>query len=273
MARTNIRRAVFALAFVVAPALTGAAYARAAADNAQAADVPFGVGERAVYQVKLGSFTVGEGLLESPRLDTIRGHTAYLLKFNLKGGIPFARVDDRFQSWLDVKTLASRRFDQNQKEVNYKRHRILDFYPEEKRFERRDKDESGDLPTNLPLDDVSFMFFVRTIPLEVGKTYTYNRYFKADGNPVQVKVVRRETIKVPAGTFRTIVLQPIIKTDGLFSEGGKAELYFSDDARRALVLLRTDIPTFPGTLTMHLKSYTPGRSLRAQSASADNRTS
>ena len=149
---TLIRRALYAVAIIIAPALTGAVYARAAADDTQAADVPFGVGERAVYQVKLGAFSVGEGLMEIPRLDTIRGRTTYLLKFNLKGGIPFARVDDRYQSWLDVQTLASLRFDQNQKEVNYKRHRILDFYPDEKRYVRRDKEESGDLPTNLPLE-------------------------------------------------------------------------------------------------------------------------
>ena len=45
-----------------------------------------------------------------------------------------------------------------------------------------------------------------------------------------------ETITVPAGTFRTIVVQPVIQTRGLFSEGGRAEVYFTDDDRRLLIL-------------------------------------
>ena len=40
-----------------------------------------------------------------------------------------------------------------------------------------------------------------SIPLEIGRTYTFNRYWKNDGNPVTIKVLRREKVKVPAGEF------------------------------------------------------------------------
>ena len=272
-----IRRIAIAIALAVfaapAAALRAQGSGASGADPAAIADVPFGLGEKAIYDVKLGAFGVGQGSMEVAGLQTVRGRPTYHLKFNIKGGIPFAKVDDRYQSWLDVSRLASRRFVQDQNEVKYKRYRIFDFYPEERVWRRPDRrdGQSGPMPTDLPLDDVSFMYFVRTIPLEVGRTYSYNRYFQQDGNPVTLRVLRRETIKVPAGTFRTIVVQPIIRTDGLFGEGGKAELYFSDDARRVLVLLRSDVPTFPGTLTLHLKSYTPGRQLTARELRAEAR--
>jgi hypothetical protein len=118
----------------------------------------------------------------------------------------------------------------------------------------RDSDERGTLPTNEPLDDLSFLFYARTLPLEVGDTYTINRYFKADGNPVVLKVLRKETIRVPAGTFNTVVVQPIIQTDGLFGQGGHAEVYFTDDARRLLVYLRSSVPIV-GSLTLSLKAF------------------
>jgi hypothetical protein len=119
--------------------------------------------------------------------------------------------------------------------------------------------ETGTLPTSEPLDDVSFIYYARTLPLAIGETYTIPRYFREDGNPVVLNVLRRETITVPAGTFNTIVVQPIIQTDGLFGRGGRAELYFSDDARRILVQLRSRVPVV-GSLVLNLRSFTPGQS-------------
>jgi hypothetical protein len=146
--------------------------------------------------------------------------------------------------------------------VRYERKRFFEFFPEEKRYRRLDSNETGTLPTDEPLDDISFLYFIRTLPLEVGKTYTFNRYFKEEGNPVTVKVLRRETITVPAGRFNTIVVQPIIKTKGLFSEGGRAEVYFTDDSRRILVALKTQVKILK-SLDMLMQSYSPGERLAA----------
>ena len=226
------------------------------------AAVPFGVGERMSYRVKLGIVgEVGHGTFEVDTvLHTIDGHSTYALRFLVTGGAFFMHVNDDYRSWLDVQTLVARRFKQDQKEVRYERHRTFNFFPEEKRWARADNDEKGDLPTNEPLDDVSFIYFIRTMPLEVGKTYTLNRYFKEDGNPVTIQVLRKQTITVPAGKFKTIVVRPIIRTKGLFSEGGEAEVYFTDDPRRMLVALRSKVKLLK-SLDMNLESYTPGRRL------------
>ncbi len=225
------------------------------------AAVPFGPGERLGYKVRLGIFgTVGEGSMEVVGVDTIHGRPTYHLRFDLKGKVLFAEVDDRLQSWLDVSHLVARRFEQDQKEVKFKRHRIFDFFPEERRYERLDREGGGELATDEPLDDVSFLYFVRTLPLEVGETYTFDRYYKEDGNPVTLQVLRKETITVPAGTFETIVVRPIIKTDGLFGEGGEAEVYFTDDEQRLLVQMKSKVPVI-GNLSLHLDSYTPGERL------------
>lgn len=230
------------------------------------APVPFGPGERLGYKVKLGIFgDVGKGSMEVVGIDTIRGHPTYQLRFDLEGGVLFAKVDDRLQSWLDVSELFARRFEQDQDEVNFERHRIFDFLPEEGKWVRVDSDEEGPLATDEPLDDVSFLYYVRTLPLEVGETYTLNRYYKDDGNPVIIKVLRKEEISVPAGRFNTIVVQPVIKTDGLFGEGGEALVYFTDDDARLLVQMKSKVPVI-GDLSLHLESYTPGRRLAPASS-------
>jgi hypothetical protein len=128
-------------------------------------------------------------------------------------------------------------------------------------WRRVEKVDSGALASDQPLDDVSFMYWARTLPLEVGETYEFERYYKESGNPVIIKVLRRETVKVPAGTFNTIVVQPLIRTSGLFSDGGRAEVYFTDDEDRIIVLLKTKMSI--GTLQLQLEKYTPGEKLAA----------
>lgn len=237
----------------------GAPAAGAAAGTESAiAEVPFGVGERLEYQVKLGPVGVGEGSMEIVDIANVRGWPTYHIRFHVKGGIPLARVNTRMESWLDVGSLVSRRFEQDQNEVRFKRHRIFEIYPEERRWEIVGTDDEGPLASDLPLDDVSFLYFVRTIPLEVGQTYTYNRYFRESGNPVVLHVLRKETVKVPAGTFETIVVQPIIQTSGLFRDGGRAEVYFTDDERRLLVQMKSSVPVI-GSLSLHLTSIEEGQ--------------
>jgi hypothetical protein len=252
---------------VAAPAATqNGAGSYGATDPGGVAAVPFGAGERLGYKVSLGMFgEVGSGAMEVLGVDTIHGHPTYHLRFTLKGGVLFAKVNDTLQSWLDVSTLSARRFEQNQKEVNYRRHRTFEFYPEQGIWKRLENGETGELATPEPLDDVSFLYFIRTIPLEVGETYTFDRYYKESGNPVIVQVLRKETVTVPAGTFKTIVVRPIIKTKGLFGEGGEAEVYFTDDHRRLVVQMKSKVPVI-GSLGLQLESYTPGEKLAAKAA-------
>lgn len=238
-----------------APAQAGGA---PASDRPQA--VPFGVGERLEYDVSLGVVHVGNGYFRVTRLDTVRGRATYRLEMHLHGGAGFVKVDDNMTSWLDVATLVSRRFEQDQKEFRYKRQRTLEFFPEDKTYFQPEKNERGVIATDQPLDDISFLYYARTLPLEVGHTYTLHRYFDPKGNPVTIQVVRRDTVKVPAGTFATIVVRPVIQTKGLFGKGGRAEVYFTDDDRRLVVQVRSSVPVV-GNLNMYLKSFAPGQAL------------
>ena len=258
-----LRMAVMAATLVIGLGTSASSQSLAPVNtSSKFAAVPFGVGERATYKVVLGILgDVGTGSLDVVDLDTVQGRPAYELRFRVSGGVPFARVEDDYHSWLDAQSLVARRFKQDQKEVRYERKRFFEFFPEEKRWRRLDANESGTLPTDQPLDDVSFIFFIRTMQLEVGKTYTLNRYFKEDANPVTIKVLRRETVNIPGlGSFKTIVVQPIIKTRGLFSEGGQAEVYFTDDSRRILVQLKSKVKILK-SVDMILESYSPGERL------------
>jgi hypothetical protein len=225
--------------------------------NGGSARLPFGSGERAEYQVKLSAVSVGSGSLEVVGVETVAGHSTFHTRMRVSGGALLVRVDDRYESWIDTQGIFSRRFVQDVREARYRRNRSYAFDPARRIWRRTDKDEQGPMPTDEPLDDLSFMYYVRTLPLNVGDEYRLNRYFKESGNPVILRVVRRQTVDVPAGRFRTVVVQPTIRSSGLFGEGGRAEIYFSDDERRIPVLIKSRVPVV-GSLTMSLKAYRPG---------------
>src|SRR5690606_35087534 len=111
-------------------------------DPPRAAAPPFGVGERAEYQVKLGGISVGSGSMEVLGVVDVNGHDTYHTLMRLSGGLPLARVDDRFESWIDVDGLFSRRFKQDQKEITFKRRRTYEFYPERQTYRRLDNGET-----------------------------------------------------------------------------------------------------------------------------------
>ncbi|HEU4989874.1 MAG TPA: DUF3108 domain-containing protein, partial [Gemmatimonadaceae bacterium] len=103
--------------------------------------------------------------------------------------------------------------------------------------------------------EAAFLYYIRTLPLRVGLDTTFSDYFRADRNPVRLRVLRREHIHVPAGEFDAIVVQPIIKSKGIFSENGRAEVWLSDDDRRIMLQMKSKLSI--GSLNLYLKSYQP----------------
>jgi hypothetical protein len=223
------------------------------------AKVPFGVGERLEYDVKFGSLRVGNAHMEVVALDNLRGRPAWHTAFWVQGGNFLYRVNDVYESWMDAETLSSLRFVQELEEGGKDTERRFEIYPERAVFvQTSKKPATEERSVSQPLDDGSFLYFVRTIPLVVGQTYDFNRYFRPDRNPVRIRVLRKERIRVPAGSFDAIVIQPVIKTKGIFSENGHAEIWLSDDDRHIMLQLKSKLSF--GSLNLYLKSYFPSPS-------------
>lgn len=253
---------------VLAAATTGSAWAQTtpasptpgtqtvAASTVKRAPVPFGAGERLQYEVRFGSIRVGNANMEVVGLDNVRGRPAWHTAFWVRGGNFLYRVNDVYESWIDAETLSSLRFVQELEEGGKETVRRFEIYPERSVFVQTSKQPAKEEKSvSTPLDDGSFLYFIRTIPLEVGQTYDFNRYFRPDRNPVRIRVLRKERVKVPAGTFNAIVIQPVIKTKGIFSENGHAEIWLSDDDRRIMLQLKSKLSF--GSLNLYLKSYVP----------------
>ena len=218
------------------------------------APVPFAVGEELIYKASFGGLPAGSARMRVDGVDMIRGRPAYHVLFAIDGGVPFYRVHDRYESWIDVQTLASLRHRQEISEGRYNRNTTYEIFPERASYQK--DDEPMEASVANPLDDGSFIYAVRAARLRVGETRRDDRYFRPDRNPVVLTGLRNDTVTVNAGTFATVVVRPSIKANGLFSENGDAQIWFSDDAARIPVLVKTRFSKF--TLTLALQSFSAG---------------
>jgi hypothetical protein len=215
--------------------------------------VPFGAGERMEYVAKIGWNHVGRGSMETVGIEDVRGRPAVHTRFQLKGRWFFFSASYLLESWIDRANFTSLRFAQDNDEDPSEKDRVYEIFPDRQTYKVNDGEELPSVPD--PLDEGALLYYVRTMDLEVGKTYVLNRYFRPDRNPVIVKVLRRETVDMPAGKYNTIVIQPVIKSKGIFSEGGQALIWLSDDQDRVMVQMRVRLKVT--NISLQLTSHRP----------------
>lgn len=214
--------------------------------------LPFGVGEMLEYDIRV-AFARGSARLEILSLDTVRGRPALHAQFVVRGGIPVFRVNDRFDTWVDVNNVSTLRYHEDLHDGTYERRRRYEFYPERRLFI-----EGADTVATVerPVDQASIFYLLRTLDLHPGLDTSFNNYFLLDRNPVRLIVLGRERIRVPAGEFDAVIVRPIIKAKGIFAEGGDARVWISDDDRRIVLQIKAKVPNLPfGGLNLYLKSY------------------
>ena len=249
LARVALSAALFLAA---APARGQPSVAERDSVPLHAARVPFAVGEDLLFRATFGKLPAGTARMRVAGIDTVRGHAAYHVVFTVDGGILFFRVHDSYESWIDVESLSSLRYSQRISEGRYHRNTTYELFPEIAMYQK-DSEPLQASVTN-PLDDGSFVYAVRVLALRAGDTVRTDRYFVPEKNPVVLTGLREDTVTVGAGTYPAIVVHPSIKTNGIFAENGHAEIWFSNDARRLPLQLKTRFSRF--SLTLVLQSVT-----------------
>jgi hypothetical protein len=215
--------------------------------------VPFGVGEVLEYDIRV-AFARGNARLEIVNIDTVRGRPAAHARFTIRGGMPGFRVDEKYDTWVDIANISTLRYHEDVRDSYYQRRRNYEFFPEMRRFtDGVDTVETVD----RPVDQASVFYLIRTLDLRVGLDTNLNNYFQLDRNPIRIQVIGREKIKAAGVEYDALVVHPVIKAKGLFSDGGDAKVWISDDDRRIVLQVKAKVPGF--TLTLALKNYQPPR--------------
>jgi hypothetical protein len=224
----------------------------------------FGVGENLQFVVKWGLVVAGYSELTVPEVINVGGRPTYHIVSTANSGSmigTFYRVEDHNDVWLDQQALVTVRYEKRIHEGKYQIEEtsLLDQMRRhwKTRSYRVDKntyeEKEGDLPPNA-LDSFGSLYYVRTLPLEIGSTYTIDVHSGANVYPLVVNVLKREKIKVPAGKFDCIVVEPFLRGPGIFiSKGKKLIVWLTADERRMPVRMRSEV--FIGHVSAELTDY------------------
>ena len=100
------------------------------------------------------------------------------------------------------------------------------------------------------LDPLAGFYHVRTLKLEVGRSVYVDVFDSKKLWNVEVQVLRRERIKTKLGEFETVVIKPLLKSEGIFNRKGDVYIWLTDDNRRIPVKLESKIAVGSITATL-----------------------
>lgn len=235
----------------------GAAALCAGNAAAQQAPLPFAPGEQCVYRGsnRLGRIGTGTMAVEGPVQEG--GRRTYLLRFDFRGRVGPAVISDQSRSWWDPSASASVRYSKRERSPLSSVTQEVRMDPATRRWTTADG-HGGQMATAAPLDELSFIYFLRTLRLADGDTYSLTRHYHPGRNPVTVRVVGRERMRVPAGEFQTIEVEMRVRDPERYNGGeGVIRFHLTDDARRIPVRIESSMPV-GGRMVLSLQSGTGG---------------
>src|SRR5687767_968057 len=204
------------------------------------ATLPFGAGERLTYHVRVDKMRAsGRGTMWIEPAE-FRGSSTLLLRSSVEVGIGPIKAIDKTDSWFDPGRMTALKFEQRHRYLFSRRVSEIEMYPEEMRWQSA-TGLTGSSLTDAPLDELSFIYYIRTLALEPDSSYSLNRHYDADRNPVCIRVLGREKVTVALGEFAVVVAELRVK-DPRFTGEGVIRLFLSDDADRIPVRIESTLP-------------------------------
>ncbi|HZV82689.1 MAG TPA: DUF3108 domain-containing protein [Geobacteraceae bacterium] len=109
-------------------------------------------------------------------------------------------------------------------------------------FHDRKNGERVAVPINEDTFDIySSFYYVRHQPLEPGRSFYINVLDSKKLHRIEVRVLKRERVSVPAGEFDTVKVEPMVKPVGVFEGKRGAYIWLTDDSRRIPVKAQTKV--------------------------------
>ncbi|MCX5735460.1 MAG: DUF3108 domain-containing protein [candidate division NC10 bacterium] len=225
----------------------------------------FREGERLVYDVTWMGIKAGQATLEVRGVVQMNGQEAYHLVTTAQSApyvSAFYRIDDRNESYLEVNPQRALRFEKHLREGRYRHssfteydhdrrqvsYRYLDFTPVPKGISRLEEAEKYGKYTHEEyplspgaLDELSILYYVRGLSLVEGRVVTAKVFASRKNWDLEVKVLGHETLDTVLGRRDTLIVEPLLKFEGIFQQKGRVIVWLTNDAERTPVLMKTEI--------------------------------
>ena len=216
----------------------------------------FAEGERLVFDVGYSFITAGEAVMSIPKTDSVFGRQVYQVLFTVNSTKTFSwifKVDDRYETFLDIEGVFPWHFTQRVREGSYSRD-FSAWFDQVKNLAYTGNKEYP-IPPYVH-DAVSAFYYVRTLDYsksKIGERMMLQNFFKDTTYSLAVKFLGRQRISVDAGTFNCIIVEPMMKEGGLFKAEGKVLIWLTDDERKIPVKVSTKVVI--GSIDAELREY------------------
>ena len=205
---------------------------------------PYSAGERLDFKVYFGFILGGESSMSVESGDSSGGPPGLHLvseAHSTRTVDTFYKVRDRVESWVDADSGFSRRYEKHLREGKYRDDKLVEYLPAGGRalLTRRDQaPESLDV-AGRTYDVLAAFYKVRGMDLKVGESVFLDLHDIDKQYRLEIKVLRQETLQVPAGVFDCIVIEPRLLSSGLFRKEGEMQVWLTDDVRRMPVMMQS----------------------------------
>lgn len=236
-------------------------YIAAAADSSwwyrKLGNRAFGVGERLEFSVKYGMLPAGTAVMKIPEIIDYEGHRSFRIISTARSNnvvSVFYKVRDSVETIVDYDGIFPRRFHKRLREGGYKADKTTLF------DQRMHLAIAGNdtIPTYAFVQDaLSSLYFIRTQELTPGSEILIDNHTDKKNFPLKVVVYRKETVDVPAGKFDCVMVEPVMRAEGLFKAKGRIWIWLTDDQHKIPVKMKTEV-FFLGSVTAQLKKFTLG---------------
>ena len=154
----------------------------------------------------------------------------------------FYKVRNKIESLIDSEDFSAISFHANLRQGRHRKIKEIFFDCSNNKltFIKNGKEGRHDIPQDT-FDSLSSFYYLRTKELIPGKDVKINTFSNGKLYNVTVKILKREQIKVKAGTFETIKVQPIIKHNDVFKNKGDIFIWLTDDDNKLPVLIKTEV--------------------------------
>lgn len=214
----------------------------------------FPTGQTWVYEVEWRLWRAGTATL---RLDEVNGEQHIHGTADSAGVVSLLyHVHDLFDTYFDPRTFCSSRI-QKHVEEGFRRVENTTTFDGARRvavmqqtnLRKGDRSRAEHPIPPCVTDVLSAIYYVGSLPLVPGGTWEFPLNDGGETINGTAHAEEREQIKTPAGTFRTIRVQPQANR-GVLKDRGKVWIWYTDDASHIPVQMRARL--FWGTLTFRL---------------------
>jgi hypothetical protein len=222
-----------------------------------AADASPLIPERLIYAIQWSGITAGTAYLETGG-STAEGITITSRAESSDFISVFYRVEDVAQSTLYPGAPGyPKNYKINLKEGRHKREKETHFENKpggkQQKITYQNKVDNETVIFNLErqaFDPLSAFYEIRKRPLQPGRSEYLDIFDNKKLYNVEVQVLKRERIAVPAGEFNTIVIKPMLQSEGIFIRKGEIFIWLTDDDKKVPVMVKSKIKI--GSITVKL---------------------